>query len=83
MNPTAGLGRPLKSFLSRQWPYLWGSTCVLPGVLIALMPWSDGKEKAVCDQQISTLLNSHDPVELQRAQYIIRDLNCDVAGRLR
>jgi hypothetical protein len=42
----------------------------------------DKPASRVRDQQVSILLNAHDAVNLQRAQYLIQDLNCDVQRRL-
>jgi hypothetical protein len=38
--------------------------------------------RAACDRAIEALLHSSDLVEVTRGGIIIRELNCDIAGRL-
>jgi hypothetical protein len=39
-------------------------------------------EKAECDRQVAILLATHDAVELDRAKFIVRWLNCSIGDRL-
>jgi hypothetical protein len=50
-------------------------------VLLALIP-DDAAAHKLCDQAVAALLHSKDPVELQRADIIIRELSCGVSRRL-
>jgi len=89
-------GSTIKAFWNSRfsgwtWPH-WTKTLLLTmisgtglGIILGvthLSPWPDQGAIQVCDQQVSILLNSHDPVALQRAQYLIQDLHCDVERRL-
>ena len=56
-----------------------GATAALDHLLTTA---SDERASRMCDQQVSMLLNAHGTVDLQRAQYLIQDLNCDVQRRL-
>jgi hypothetical protein len=40
------------------------------------------KEKKVCDQAVSTLFTTTDAIELQRAMFLIRRLDCKISTRL-
>jgi hypothetical protein len=40
------------------------------------------KRRALCDQAVSTLLTTKDLVELQRAMFLVRWLDCGVTQRL-
>jgi hypothetical protein len=40
------------------------------------------KEKKLCDQAVSTLFTTTDPIELQRATFLIRRLDCKISTRL-
>ena len=35
-----------------------------------------------CDREVGVLLTARDPIELQRAGILVRELNCDVVHRL-
>ena len=50
----------------------------LPVIILA----PTAKEKKVCDQAVSTLFTTTDVVELQRAMFLIRRLDCKVSTRL-
>ena len=50
----------------------------LPVIILA----PTAKEKRVCDQAVSTLFTTTDVVELQRAMFLIRRLDCKVSTRL-
>lgn len=43
---------------------------------------SNAGEIRLCDKAVSTVLGSTDPVELQRASIIIRNLRCGIGLRL-
>lgn len=34
-----------------------------------------------CDRIVGTLLNTRDPIELQRAGFLVQHMNCDVRSR--
>jgi hypothetical protein len=54
-------------------------------VLLSAAGISDGrlsKERALCDQAVDTLLTTKDLVELQRAMFLVRRLDCGVTRRL-
>jgi hypothetical protein len=40
------------------------------------------KERVLCDQAVSTLLTTKDLIELQRAMFLIRRLDCGITRRL-
>jgi hypothetical protein len=40
------------------------------------------KEKKLCDQAVSTLFTTTDAIELQRAEFLIRRLDCKISTRL-
>jgi hypothetical protein len=42
----------------------------------------DTKERAVCDEAVQQLLTTKDEIELRRAIFLIRWLNCSVRSRL-
>lgn len=43
---------------------------------------SERAASAVCDRAVAAMLESRNPVELQRADLLIRNLNCRVRERL-
>jgi hypothetical protein len=47
-----------------------------------IYPADDVAARKICDQAVAALLHSKDPVELQRADIIIRELSCGVSRRL-
>jgi hypothetical protein len=58
---------------------------VMSGAAIALLlavlaPTAE--EKKICDQAVSTLLTTTDAIELQRAMFLIRRLDCKISTRL-
>jgi hypothetical protein len=40
------------------------------------------KQRALCDKAVSTLLTTTDAIELQRAMFLIRRLDCKISTRL-
>jgi hypothetical protein len=50
----------------------------LPVIILA----PTAKEKKVCDQAVSTLFTTTDAIELQRAMFLIRRLDCKIGTRL-
>jgi hypothetical protein len=40
------------------------------------------KEKKVCDQAVTALFTTPDAIELQRAMFLIRRLDCKIGTRL-
>jgi hypothetical protein len=48
--------------------------------IIILAP--TGKERKLCDQAVSTLFTTTDAIELQRAMFLIRHLDCKISTRL-
>jgi hypothetical protein len=42
----------------------------------------DAPQRAMCDKQVHVLLTTHDLVDLRRARYLIRELNCSVWRRI-
>jgi len=77
----------LAAVLLGPWPF-WASligfivvvASVVAGVLSVVEP--SAKERQVCDQAVSTLLSTTDALELQRAMFLIRRLDCSVRRRL-
>jgi hypothetical protein len=64
---------------------------LLPFVVTGLVFWLILKlppgpqfvaESAECDKQVAILLSTHDAVDMQRASFIIRRLNCNIGDRL-
>jgi hypothetical protein len=51
-----------------------GTAAVLSGASI-------GKRPALCDQYVHTLLTTTDPVEVQRAIFLVNYLDCSVTRR--
>jgi len=47
-------------------------------------PWGQrfSAQTKLCDQQVPILLHTHDPVDLRRAIFLVRWLNCSVSKRL-
>ena len=48
--------------------------------IIILVPTE--KERKVCDQAVSTLFAATDAIELERAMFLIRRLDCKIGTRL-
>ena len=67
-----------------QWATIAFSAAVLLGIIvvIATVPAASKGEMRLCDKAVSTLLSSTDPVELQRANIIVRHLRCGIGFRL-
>jgi hypothetical protein len=51
-------------------------------IVIAVVPSATKAEMRLCDKAVSVVLNSTDPVELQRAGIIIRNVHCGIILRL-
>ncbi len=62
------------------------SMVVMFGMVVLIfalpVPTSTEGEIKVCDRAVSALLTSTDAVELQRAEFLVRRLNCDIGWRL-
>jgi hypothetical protein len=56
-----------------------GAVIVALSVLILAPP---AKEKKLCDQAVNTLFITKDAIELQRAMFLIRRLDCRISTRL-
>ena len=52
----------------------------LPLPMLILIPST--KEKKVCDQAVTALFTTPDAIELQRAMFLIRRLDCKISTRL-
>jgi len=67
-----------------QWTTIAFSAAVLLGivVVIATVPAATKGEMRLCDKAVSALLSSTDPVELRRANIIVRHLRCGIGLRL-
>jgi hypothetical protein len=48
--------------------------------MLVLLP--SAKEKKLCDQSVSTFFTTTDAIELQRAMFLIRRLDCKISTRL-
>ena len=66
------------------WTTIAFSSAVFLGsmVFIATVPAGTKGEIRLCDKVVSALLNSTDPVEIQRARIIVHDLRCGIGFRL-
>jgi hypothetical protein len=51
-------------------------------VVVATVPTGTKAEVRLCDRAVSAVLSSTDPVELQRASIIVRNLRCGIGLRL-
>jgi len=61
------------------------SAMMLGAVIVALAMFilaPSAKEKKLCDQAVSTLFTTMDAIELQRAMFLIRRLDCKISTRL-
>lgn len=67
-----------------QWATIAFSAAVLLGIIvvIATVPGASKGEMRLCDKAVSTLLSTPDPVELRRANIIVRHLRCGISLRL-
>ena len=56
------------------------------GIFLLIRQVPPGQQSVVealeCDKQVAILLTTHDPVDLQRASFLIRRLDCDIGRRL-
>ena len=59
---------------------------VMGGIFLLILQLPPGPqfvaEAQECDKQVATLLTTYDPVDLQRASFLIRYLDCDIGRRL-
>jgi hypothetical protein len=53
-------------------------TAAIPIIILA----PTAKEKKICDQAVSTLFTTTDAIELQRAMFLIRQLDCKISTRI-
>ena len=60
--------------------------CMVLGAAIFALPMliliPSTKEKKVCDQAVTALFTTPDAIELQRAMFLIRRLDCKIGTRL-
>lgn len=40
------------------------------------------KERQACDQAVTTVLTTKDPLELERAMFLVQQLRCGIGKRL-
>jgi hypothetical protein len=52
-----------------------------PTVIQVPPPSSSDVEVRMCDEQVPILLHTRDPVEYQRAEFLVRHFNCGIAKR--
>jgi hypothetical protein len=66
------------------WMTMALSVAVILGsiVVLATVPAVTKAELRLCDKAVATVLSSTDPVELQRASIIVRNLRCGIGLRL-
>ena len=66
------------------WTTIAFSVAVVLGsiAVIAIVPAGTKAEIRLCDKAVSAVLSSTDPVELQRAGIIVRNLRCGIGLRL-
>ena len=55
---------------------------VLVGLWLPINGRNDGAEHKLCDRAVAALLHSKEPVEVERAGIIIRQVNCGIGQRL-
>ena len=55
---------------------------VIAYVLWSISPERSARATALCGQAVSTMLDGRDPVDLQRADMILRHLDCRVRRRV-
>lgn len=69
-----------------RWPLVLIALCLPLGFAAGWFAFSSGRQHGVetvmCDRQVAILLNTKDLVELERAMFIIRRLDCDIGRRL-
>ena len=65
-------------------PWFFPYTAALAGIayLVSLPSPYSREEHALCDRAVETLLASHDLVEVTRAGIIVREVGCNIGGRL-
>ena len=61
-------------------------SAMIAGALIVALPMlillPSAKERKLCDQSLSTFFTTTDAIELQRAMFLIRRLDCKITTRL-
>lgn len=62
--------------------FVWLGQAPLWYYIIFVPAPSDPAASAACDRAVAAMLDSRDPVELQRADMLIRHLDCGVRKRL-
>jgi hypothetical protein len=61
----------------------WGILVAALIVMIELTFEPTAKERQACDQAVATVLTTKDPVELERAMFLVRELRrCSIGKRL-
>jgi hypothetical protein len=73
--------------LSRNWrPAVLGAAWGIPVaaliVMIDLAFEPTAKERQACDQAVGTVLTTKDPLELERAMFLVQQLRCGIGKRL-
>jgi hypothetical protein len=72
-------------------PWWWLPGLLLPFAVLGLTFWLILKlppgpqfmaEHELCDRAVTTLLTTHDAVDLQRAAFLVRYLRCSIGDRL-
>ena len=69
----------------KSWGWFLFRLLIAPRFLVWVisLPWPNDKAaSAACDRAVATLLDTHDAVDLMRADILIRDLNCSIRRRL-
>jgi hypothetical protein len=66
------------------WTFMAVCAAVFVGsmVIVATVPTATKAEMRLCDKAVWTVLSSTDPVELQRAGIMVRNLRCGIGLRL-
>lgn len=59
--------------------FAYGSMLVL-AILVVIEPTP--AQRAACNRVVQTLLTTHDPIEIQRAGILVRQMNCDIVSRM-
>jgi hypothetical protein len=86
------MSEAIRSRRSRRFPWdmllpLLLPSAVVGGILWAVFTWLPPGPQFVaeareCDKQVAILLTTHDAVDLERAKFIVRWLNCSLDDRL-
>lgn len=83
----------MSTTVQRSWWKFWGQwsgiVLILVVAYVVFMWWlitlprpNEANARAMCDKQVSALLTTHDALDLERARYLIRQLNCDIWRRM-